>query len=263
MIINLVLVTNIRDQLLQICCSFKDTGNENVSLKQIFEQVANNANGNAVHDGVQALIDTYNNNQQANICFTARQIITTRPKQVTLMLPLSKIFGFCCVVDKVYRCVKHSLIIDKENFNYYIMHANGVAAGKFIISHISLWMPKVKPSLEIESEIDTKLVKGHIKQLYFEQMRVYRTMFQPTEITMTWRITIQPGSKLPRHVLVAFQSSEHKSNQQMNYMIFDNANLRRISCQINSVQYPEWNMKLTFLRKIKIILGCILVSLML
>jgi len=47
-------------------------------------------------------------------------------------------------------------------------------------------MPKVKPSLKIESEIDSKLVKDHIKQLYFEQMRVYRTMFQPTEINMTW-----------------------------------------------------------------------------
>ena len=49
-------------------------------------------------------------------------------------------------------------------------------------------MPKVKPSLRVESEIDAMLVKGHIKQLYFEQMRVYRTMFQSTETSMTWRI---------------------------------------------------------------------------
>ena len=61
------------------------------------------------------------------------------------------------------------------------MKANGVAAGKFNISHISLWMPKVKPSLKIESELDSMLLKGHIKNLYFEQMRVYRAMFQPTE----------------------------------------------------------------------------------
>ena len=65
-------------------------------------------------------------------------------------------------------------------------------------------MPKVKPSLRVESEIDAMLVKGHIKQLYFEQMRVYRTMFQSTEISMTWRITTQPGTELPRHVFVAF-----------------------------------------------------------
>jgi len=75
------------------------------------------------------------------------------------------------------------------------MRANGVAAGKFNISHLALWMPKAKPSLKIESEIDSKLVKGHIKQLYFEQMRVYRAMFQTNEINMIWRITAQPGSE--------------------------------------------------------------------
>jgi len=55
-------------------------------------------------------------------------------------------------------------------------------------------------------------------------------MFQPTEINLTWRITIQSGSELPRHVFVAFQSSKHDNNQQMNNMMFGNANLRRISC---------------------------------
>ena len=58
-------------------------------------------------------------------------------------------------------------------------------------------MPKVKPSLRVESQIDSMLVKGHIKELYFEQMRVYRTMFQPTETSMTWRITTQPELNFP------------------------------------------------------------------
>jgi len=132
---------------------FKDTGS--VFLKQKFEQVAYDANANAVHDGVRALVDTYNNNQQTNLGFTARQSITIGPKQVTLMLPLSQIFGFSCDVDKVFKGVKHSFNIDRENSNNYIMRANGVATGKFNISHLALWMPKVKPSLKIESEIDS------------------------------------------------------------------------------------------------------------
>jgi len=41
---------------------FKDTGTGNVAFKQIFEQVANDANGNVIHDGVRALVDTYTNN---------------------------------------------------------------------------------------------------------------------------------------------------------------------------------------------------------
>jgi len=60
----------------------------------------------------------------------------------------------------VFRGVKHSLNVDRETSNNnYIMHANGVAAGKFNISHISLWVPKVKQSLKVESEINSKLVK--------------------------------------------------------------------------------------------------------
>ena len=74
----------------------------------------------------------------------------------------------------------------------------------------------------------------------------YRTMFQSTETSMTWRITTQPGTELPRHVFVAFQSSERDNNQQLNNMIFDNANLRRISCRINSIQYPEREFECNF-----------------
>ena len=77
------------------------------------------------------------------------------------------------------------------------MRANVVAAGKFNIIHISLWMPKVKPNLRVESEIDSMLVKGYIKELYFEQMRVYRIMFQPIHTSMTWRIATQVGTELP------------------------------------------------------------------
>ena len=225
---------------------FRDTGNGLASLKNNFGVVANDANENTVRDGVRAIIETYNSNQRANLGFSARQSITTGNKQISLMLPLSQIFGFCRDIDKVFRGVKHSIIIDREVTSNYIMRANGVAAGKFNINHISLWMPKVKPSLKIESEINSQLVKGHIKQLYFEQMRVYRTMYQPTETNMTWRITTQPGTELPRHIFVAFQSSERDNNQEMNNMVFDNANLRRISCRVNSTQYPEREFECNF-----------------
>ena len=183
---------------------FKDTGKSLASIKQTVNQIADDANAAAVRNGLRNAIQIYNHNELANLGFTARQKITTGNKQITLMLPLSQIFGFCRDIDKVFRGVKHTLIIDRETANNYIMKANGVAAGKFNISHISLWMPKVKPSLKIESELDSMLLKGHIKNLYFEQMRVYRTMFQPTETSMTWRITTQPGTELPRHVFIVF-----------------------------------------------------------
>ena len=115
---------------------FKDTGTDSPSLKQNFGGVADDANANAVRDGIRAIVEIYNNNLQANIGFTARQNITTGNKQITLMLPLSQIFGFCRDIDKVFRGVKHSIVVDRETSNNYILRANGVAAGKFNISHI-------------------------------------------------------------------------------------------------------------------------------
>ena len=118
---------------------YEDIGTGGIFLKQNFTNVAGDANANAVYDGVRDLIETYNNNQQANRGFTARQNITTGNKQITLMLPLSQIFGFCRDIDKIFRGVKRSLILDREISNNYIMRANGVAAGKFNIQIIILY----------------------------------------------------------------------------------------------------------------------------
>ena len=45
---------------------YKDTGTGGIFLKQNFTNVAEDANANAVRAGVRDLIETYNNNQQAN-----------------------------------------------------------------------------------------------------------------------------------------------------------------------------------------------------
>ena len=48
---------------------YKDTGTGGIFLKQNFTNVAEDANANAARDGVRDLIETCNNNQQANLGF--------------------------------------------------------------------------------------------------------------------------------------------------------------------------------------------------
>ena len=48
---------------------YKDTGTGGNFLKQNFTNVAEDANANAVREGVRDLVETYNNNQQANLGF--------------------------------------------------------------------------------------------------------------------------------------------------------------------------------------------------
>ena len=84
-------------------------------------------------------------------------------------------------------------------------------------------------------------------------MKVYRTMFQPTQTSMTWRITTQSGTELTRHVFIAFQSSERDSNQVMNNKIFDNANLRRLAVGLTACNILNENLNVIFPKKTKII----------
>ena len=74
----------------------------------------------------------------------------------------------------VYFGVKHGLRLTRESPNNYIHPASGVDPGKFVVKHLSMWMPKIRPSLEMMGKIEQKLVKGHLRDLYFEQSRIYR-----------------------------------------------------------------------------------------
>lgn len=134
--------------------------------------VAGDADGEAVRACLNAAINAYNANQTSNLGLTARQKITLGNKQKSLFLPLSQVFGFYKDIT-VFRDVKHTLLFDRAMPNNYIMKTRAVNAGKFNIVHISLWMPKVTPSLEIQTDLEAKLVSGHIKDLYFEQVLDY------------------------------------------------------------------------------------------
>ncbi|DAC81746.1 TPA_asm: hexon [Trichoplax MELD virus] len=185
-------------------------------------------------------------NPQYNRGFHARQLLTTGDKQISLLIPLSSIFGFCKDVDTVFRGVKHTLQLDRAATANYILKDSNIDDGKFKISHVSMWMPKVTPSLEVASQLEAKLVSGHISNLYFEQVKVYMTQYAANQTSPTWRITTQPGTELPRHIFIVFQSTERENNQTMNNMIFDNADVRRISARINSIQYPEREIECNF-----------------
>ena len=110
--------------------------------------------------------------------------MTTGTKDTCLFLPLSQIFGSHKDIDTAFIGVKHTYQFTRENATNYILRANGVAAGKFTIKHISLRMPKITPSLPIAADLEQKLVSGAIRRLYFEQVRIYRNSNEQTETSV-------------------------------------------------------------------------------
>lgn len=186
-------------------------------------------------------------NTSYNSGFASRRLVTTGAKEVCMFLPLSQVFGFCRDIPTVFRGVKHTLLLTRQVANNYILKMAGVDDGKFNITALSWWIPKITPSIVVQAELESKLAAGFVKQLYFEQMRIYRsTAYLAAQISCTWRITTNPGSELPRHVFIAFQNSARDNNQQRNNMVFDNLDLRRISLRLNSKQYPDKELETNF-----------------
>ena len=194
-----------------------------------------------------ALNDRPLRNATYNSGFAKRRAITTGDKEICLFLPLSSIFGFCRDVQTVFRGAKHTLILNRQVANNYIIRNAAAADGKFNITALSWWVPKITPSVIVQSDIESKLAAGYVKQLYFEQMRIYRsTPYTAAQISSTWRITTNQGSELPRHIFIAFQDSTRENNQQQNNMIFDHLDLIRIQVRINSKQYPDRELETNF-----------------
>ncbi len=207
------------------------------------------ANGDQITGANFRGIDFANSFRQAgyNQGFAARRLITITGNQICLFLPLSTIFGFCRDIDTVFLGVKHTVLLNRSIPNNHVFHGAGVDDGKFVITGLSLWMPKVKPSIKYLQTIEEGLISGNKKHLYFEQMRVYREQFNATQrVNQTWRITTNQGSELPRHIFIAFQSTAQDENQISNNMIFNNAGLQRIQVKVNNGRYPEQELECDF-----------------
>ena len=181
-----------------------------------------------------------------NSGFRSRQLITTGAKDVCMYMTLSSLLGFCKDIDTVFFGVEHGLLLTRESPENYIHRANGVAPGKFVIKRLSLWVPKITPSLEITSKIEQKLVKGHLRDLYFEQSRIYRRQYGSTDTSPSWRITTNSNEELPTHVLCCIQAAPRDGDQEQNNQVFDNGILRSISLHVNSERFPERKLETDF-----------------
>src|SRR5690606_5004825 len=87
-----------------------------------------------------------------------------------LRLPLRNVIGFC-QADKPYRGVQIQLRLTKEtNYNRNILHGNGIADGKTLISKVSLNMPTAKPQLSSFADINRRLINKEKIPVNYERI---------------------------------------------------------------------------------------------
>jgi hypothetical protein len=176
--------------------------------------------------------DTANYNEG----FHKRQMKSTDDKLISLFLPTKHLFGFA-ENEKVSRGVKHTLKLYRAEFEDMLMKASTLnETPVFNISKISWWMPIVRPSLPILSQLESKLQAGSIVPWNFRSIQGYKSdAMQST--SRTWRITTQAVK--PTRVFIALQLAEKSGSLDHNNLTFDNVNLKSIHLRVNGKQFPQ------------------------
>ena len=203
--------------------------------------------GAAVNGGpFRTGMDKFVRRDEFNAGFRARQVLASAGKQLCMLLPLSSVLGSHRDINTVTFGIKHTYILDRADASNSLHRSTAAGAGKFTVSHLSIWMPKVEPSVAVQTDIEGMLISGARRQLYFEQMRVYRQQFGKTVKTTTWKVTTNSSEELPRHIFITFASTERDNSQVQNNQVFDNASVTRLSAWLNSRQYPERELETDF-----------------
>jgi hypothetical protein len=179
-------------------------------------------------------------NPEYNQGFDVRQKLCS--KTVTMLLPLSHLFGFCKDINKAFRGLKHTIKFDK-NYNANMIHAKTDVRAKFQINFMSWWMPILKPNLTTLARLETELASGVATKLYWENISVFRSDARNDQ-TPRWRVASSVNK--PSHIFIVMQQQNREANTAFNSGIFDHMNLERAQIRINSVQFPKEEFETDF-----------------
>ena len=132
---------------------------------------------------------------------------------VTAFIPLKNMFLFCRGFDKVTRGLRHRIILNRQADNQMILRDlnTGISPtdDRFVsIQYISMWIPCLKPSLQVLKDIEAKLVSNDIFDVNFTDLTTFRTAQVQVGNASNSALQLSTTTKKPIRVWVAFQRVE-------------------------------------------------------
>ena len=159
-------------------------------------------------------------------------------------IPLKHIFGFCEDYDKVVYGFKHTLTLTRTYDHDAIFRANGVDAGKIVLSKIAWFMPHVIPADKDKMEL-YKIIERKEKVSVGYRMIQCTSISVPQQNSFSWRLSVKSSPEVPRFIIIGFQDGKN-NNQERNNTQFDNLNINNIYVMLNSNRYPALDYDLDF-----------------
>ena len=159
-------------------------------------------------------------------------------------IPLKHIFGFCEDYDKVVYGFKHTLTLTRTHEHDAIFRANGVDAGKIVLSKVAWFMPHVMPADKDKMEL-YKIIERKEKVSVGYRMIQCTSISVPQNNSFSWRLSVKSSPEVPRFIIIGFQT-ERNNDQEKNNSQFDNLNVQNIYVMLNSNRYPALDYDLDF-----------------
>ena len=159
-------------------------------------------------------------------------------------IPLKHIFGFCEDYDKVVYGFKHTLTLTRTHEHDAIFRANGVDAGKIVLSKVAWFMPHVMPADKDKMEL-YKIIERKEKVSVGYRMIQCTSISVPQANSFSWRLSVKSSPEVPRFIIIGFQT-ERNNDQEKNNTQFDNLKIKNIYVMLNSNRYPALDYDLDF-----------------
>ncbi len=181
----------------------------------------------------------------------ADQDLTSDPRiidrQISVWLPIKRIFRFLSAHQKVWRGAKISIEMRRNQDVGDLFFRNaGTPDGKLIINDISLWVPILKASPGIETRLRSQLTGGkNLKTVLWNETRSYKSnVFLQAETNPKFVIP-STGAK-PVMIFIVMQLAGDLNDQTKNNMIFKNFTTTFSRLRLDRKKFPEEEYESSF-----------------
>ena len=163
----------------------------------------------------------------------------------SFIVELENVFGFIDDYSKITYGMRHKLTLVRKSDNDAIFRASGVDAGKVNLTKIAWIMPRVIPSDQTKSKLNTMIKDKGSMDVGF-RMRQCNVAEIPQNVTsFDWRLGVRTAPEKPRHILIALQEDK-SDNQEKDASVFDNLNVSQMSVVLNDTKYPARDVRADF-----------------
>ena len=181
------------------------------------------------------MVSKIKENDNFNLGFLKRWLLTKKSKTISMFLPLNRLFGFCRDINRVFKGLPHEIELER-NLDENAIHKSGSGTYKFEITHLSWFVPVVTPSVTTLAKLETYLATGASNSLFWESYNVYRTDIRNDKSA---QLRITSTQHKPSHIYVVFQTTKRTENQSETNMLFDHMKLTKIQIKVGNKKFPD------------------------